>query len=107
MNKRQSILTIVGVVLLVLLTRQLATRCDGNDRPPYQRLEGFTFHTVYHITYQGTADWHDSIRTLFAEDTPTEEPTATPTEEPTATPTEEPTATPTEEPTAKIGRAHV
>ena len=67
MNKRQSILTIVGVVLLVLLTRQLATRCDGNDRPPYQRLEGFTFHTVYHITYRGTDDWHDSIRVLFGE----------------------------------------
>ena len=66
MNRKQSIAVIVGVVLLTLVTRQLATRCEGGARP-YQRLEGFTFHTVYHITYQGTADWHDSIRVLFGE----------------------------------------
>ncbi len=32
---------------------------------PYQHLEGAVFGTIYHITYQGSEDYHDEIRTTF------------------------------------------
>ena len=46
---------------LLFLTSLL---CEAGD---YVRLEGAVFHTSYHITYEGTCDYTDSIEGLFAD----------------------------------------
>ena len=71
MSKRTAKLLIYIVtaicVLGIAMHRQSATKQANNEPGSFTQLEGTVFHTVYHIQYEGSADYHDDIKQLFRE----------------------------------------
>ena len=71
MSKRTAKLLIYIVtaicVLGIAMHRQSSTRQADNEPGSFTQLEGTVFHTVYHIQYEGSADYHDDIKRLFRE----------------------------------------
>ena len=61
MKKIIYIIAALGLVALAMCrTKQVETE-------PYKKLSGMVFHTIYHITYQGTDDYSADIDRLFKE----------------------------------------
>lgn len=67
MNRKTSIISIIAAIAIVLCIRNCNSNRPDRTSVPYQHLTGTVFHTIYHIQYADTADYHQEIRQLFQE----------------------------------------
>lgn len=65
--KRYIYILSATVIALIAMCRQPKRVAAAMEELPYIQLEGTVFHTIYHITYQGTVDFSNEINVLFKE----------------------------------------
>ncbi len=62
------IYVVAAICVLGIAMHRRSSLSDARNEPgSFTQLEGTVFHTVYHIQYDGKADYHDDIRRLFRE----------------------------------------
>ena len=67
MNRKYAYIIFLSIVFAgTAMWRSCPKQTEPTDIP-YQKIEGSIFNTIYHITYQGTNDYHDEINRLFKE----------------------------------------